>query len=400
MTKRITREATRTLLIKICLSFSSVLFVLALGEGVLRLFPEILSPDVQQVVRVSPSDYGVTHPYIGYLHTPNKVFRISGIDFSAVHHVDAYGFRNPWPWPAQADVVVVGDSLTFGHGVANDQAWPSILDRALSPIRVINLGLEGAGPQQYLRVYETFGVNLQPKVLIVGFFVRNDFWDEGMFDRWLRSGAGGNYMVWRDFGRPKEVGYSLQAPITTLAATLNWNLQLLARRSHLYNFMLHVATGAKQWRRSEVNVVQLSTGARLRLFPEDFKRKTTGAQRGRPEFQRVLEALQRLQSIAREHVTHPLVVLQPSKEEIHLPLQGWEVPDVAAPLKEELDRLGISYLDLREVFHDRAVKGEKLFFEVDGHPNATGYALIAEVILSHLKESAARYGLKLGNPPA
>jgi hypothetical protein len=40
-----------------------------------------------------------------------------------------------------------------------------------------------------------------------------------------------------------------------------------------------------------------------------------------------------------------------------------------------------------------AEAGEALFWEVDGHPNAQGYAVIAEVVLAHLQEHAARYGL-------
>ena len=69
----------------------------------------------------------------------------------------------------------------------------------------MNLGLVGASPEQYFRVYETFGARLQPKLLLVGVYVQNDFWDAGMFDLWLREGVGNNYMVWRNFGRPLRV---------------------------------------------------------------------------------------------------------------------------------------------------------------------------------------------------
>jgi hypothetical protein len=65
------------------------------------------------------------------------------------------------------------------YGVEDSAAWPAILDRALPRLRVINLGLIGAGPQQYLRVYKTFGLQLRPRLLLVGLFVGNDFWDEG-----------------------------------------------------------------------------------------------------------------------------------------------------------------------------------------------------------------------------
>ena len=40
--------------------------------------------------------------------------------------------------------------VTFGQGVNDEQAWPAILARAFPTSRIINLGLIGAGPQQYL----------------------------------------------------------------------------------------------------------------------------------------------------------------------------------------------------------------------------------------------------------
>src|SRR5262249_52967534 len=123
-------------------------------------------------------------------------------DFSAVRHVDSNGFGNAWPWPERAEIVTLGDSLTFGWGVSDSETWPAILSRALPENRVLNLGISGAGPQQYLRIYETFGIKLHPKVVLVGMFVRNDFRDAELFDRWLKSGAGGNYIVWRELGRP------------------------------------------------------------------------------------------------------------------------------------------------------------------------------------------------------
>ena len=202
LTEGISREA----IVKILLLSGTGLFALALTEGLLRLFSDRLPVEIQRVIRADPSNYGVVHSYIGNLHRPNNTFVVSGKGFSGVHHTDGHGFRNPWPWPETAEIITLGDSVTFGQGVNDEQAWPAVLARAFPSSRIINLGLIGSGPQQYLRVYETFGLTLHPKVVLVGFFIGNDFWDAEMFDRWLKSGAGGSYMVWRDFGRPASVG--------------------------------------------------------------------------------------------------------------------------------------------------------------------------------------------------
>jgi hypothetical protein len=58
-----------------------------------------------------------------------------------------------------------------------------------------------------------------------------------------------------------------------------------------------------------------------------------------------------------------------------------------------LEKHRIAYLDLGPAFRERAAAGEQLFFEVDGHPNARGYDLIAQVVVAYLKDRAPRDGL-------
>jgi lysophospholipase L1-like esterase len=69
---------------------------------------------------------------------------------------------------------------------------------------------------------------------------------------------------------------------------------------------------------------------------------------------------------------------------------GEAVANPAVPLRPELEKRGLSYLDLGPYFQQRAAAGETLFWEFDGHPNAQGYALIAEVLAAHLQKHAAQ----------
>ena len=378
----------------------SIFFAVTLAEGILRLVPGLLSVELQQIVEARPDNFGIAHPYIGYLHKPNNTFITAGRDFRAANHTDGYGFRNAWPWPARAEIVTVGDSLTFGYGVEDDQAWPALIVRKLSPNRLINLGLNGAGPHQYLRVYETFGRSLRPKVLLVGFFVRNDFWDADMFDRWLKLGAPGSYLLWRDFGRPRSTSLNLNQPIGDLVVSVLWRCHLLASNSRLYNFLQHVRKSLRTYLRgyspSQLKFFQAPDGTQLQLDIEDFTNKVRIGQPGHRAFAISVEALQRLDSIARANGTSILIVLQPSKEEVYLPLVGETTfdADPGRPLRVKLKELGIPYIDLLPDFRARAAKGDALFFEVDGHPNARGYALIAELVVAHLKDNANKYGLQ------
>jgi hypothetical protein len=375
------------------LILGSILFTLVLAEGVLRLAPGLLPVELQQVLRADPRNYGIVHPYIGHLHKPNNALVISGRDFHAIHNTDGHGFRNAWPWPEAAEILTLGDSVTFGQGVEDEQAWPALLARSFPKSRVINLGLIGAGPQQYLRVYETFGLKLRPKVVLVGLFIGNDFWDAEMFDLWLKSGAGGSYMVWRDFGRPPSASLDLQQPVGQTISSVSWRAKLLARNSYVYNLLLYVRGNFSRWIPSGKKVFQAPDGSRLELAPSVLAHNTREARPGRHVFQQVVDSLQRIHVLAKKNGATVLVILQRSKEEVYLPLVGELPPDPAAPLLVALRELGIPYLDLLEEFRRRAAKGEVLFFETDGHPNARGYALIAELLTSHLKENAKNFGL-------
>jgi GDSL-like Lipase/Acylhydrolase family len=353
-----------------------IFIALVVAEVLLRAFPSLLLPlDLQIALEDSPETRGVGHPYIGYLPTPNFPRIVRTSEFNIPYPTDAHGFNNADPWPTRADIVTVGDSLTFGYGVAPDEAWPALIARDQRDTKVINLGLIGAGPQQYLRVYETFGVPLEPKLLLIGFFVANDFWDAEKFDAWLRSRVGGNYMVWRDFGQ--HTG----------------SVEEVLGKSYVDHWARYVRKVYRNWRADEPKDLRLADGRHLKLRPRSMAKHTAYVEPGNHVFELVVHALERINAIATSHGTHVLVVLLPSKEETYLPLLDGTVADPGAPLRVALAARGIEYLDLLPAFRAHAEAGAKLFFEYDGHPNSEGYRLIAKEVLAHLEGNAEEYGL-------
>jgi len=181
------RERSRTFirhLLRVTgLLLGAMVLSMACGEGVLRLCPvSVLPADLQQELRAAPRDVGRSHPTIGVLEHPFQTGVFTRPDMQAVYHTDGHGFRNPSPWPPEADLVVVGDDVAFGYGVEDAQVWPALLAQWLAPQRVLNLGLIDAGPQQYLHVYETFESALHPRVVLVGLSLATDFDDAELFD--------------------------------------------------------------------------------------------------------------------------------------------------------------------------------------------------------------------------
>jgi hypothetical protein len=74
-------------------------------------------------------------------------------------------------------IVAVGDSFAFGV-VPYPDNYLTLLERDLQreiPAEVLNLGIPGIGPEDYLSLFVDEGLALQPDMLLLSFFVGNDF---------------------------------------------------------------------------------------------------------------------------------------------------------------------------------------------------------------------------------
>ncbi len=88
---------------------------------------------------------------------------------------DSWGFRNS-DVPNQADIVAIGDSMTYGIMAKSTNSWPAHLEK-ISGSSVYNLSLGGYGPLHYLHLLENYAVDLTPKSVVVGLYMGNDLMD-------------------------------------------------------------------------------------------------------------------------------------------------------------------------------------------------------------------------------
>jgi lysophospholipase L1-like esterase len=365
----------------------SVAFASAVAEIGLRLFPELMPEDAQLRRHWRDLNQPVTlaDPYVGYMYPPNHVGRISRSDddFAFTFTTDEHGFRNPSPWPERADIIVLGDSMAFGYGVDDDEAWTAVLAEQLPSHRIINLGLMGAAPQQYFRIYERFGQALQPDLILFCLFPGNDVGDAGRFDEWLKAGADSDYRKWRHDENTEH---------TSVARRLRG----LLTQSYVVNLLRDARK--KAFAQVSGRTVDFADGSRLQLAPAVYAGNESLIQPGHPNFRLVLDIAQRTRALAEQNGSHLLVLLIPTKEEVYLPLIEESPPPGIAPFVAAFEEAGIPYLDLTPPLQARARQGERLFFEVDGHPNAAGYRLMADVVLDYLRSNPGRYDLARPHP--
>jgi len=248
--------------------------------------------------------------------------------------------------------------------VADELAWAALLDERLAPARVVNLGLIGAGPEQYARVLERFGLAFGPRVVLFCLFPANDVVDARLFDEWLAAGAPGNYDVWRFHGGGASA----------------------LERSTLFHLAREALRGRRAGRGFAPRTITLVDGSRLRLAPNVLAASSAGAQRGHPDFERVWGSIARAQNLAGGIGARFVVVLFPSKEEVYLGAMDEPCPKPTRAFRRALADAGAEVLDLTPALQEATKRGQALFFEVDGHPNAAGYAVIAGAVEAFLRE--------------
>jgi hypothetical protein len=192
---------TRRAFSRLLVSCLGIILAVILAEVGLRVLP--LAPAVRTVAtyqRVPPSAMGRRRadgvPDIAYQVEPGFFEFAPNVDVvirNEAHVGGSWRFRtNNLGLRRDADtaiekepglfrVLVLGDSHTSGY-VSNNETFCALLEVGLNGqlraasrrFEVLNGGVDGYGPSNYLRWYETNGSQLRPDLVLVMFYVGND----------------------------------------------------------------------------------------------------------------------------------------------------------------------------------------------------------------------------------
>jgi hypothetical protein len=124
----------------------------------------------------------------GWTHIPLSVGRQRVVpDYDVIYHIDSEGNRyTPLsPTPDSPEVLFLGGSFTFGHGVNDSETYPAVLQRDWPDLKVTNAATNAWGTAQaYLRLNDALATG-KPPVLIVYGLISHHFQRNYLRKQWL-----------------------------------------------------------------------------------------------------------------------------------------------------------------------------------------------------------------------
>jgi lysophospholipase L1-like esterase len=159
---------------RLALGLASALVALFLAEIVLRALPGPQQEGgLRRLHRLRPDQ-----PWLFDLMPGART--TLGISGDVVYEINADGYRGPLVAPEKPPgvfrVVVMGDSISFGFGVADGEGWVrqlEVLAAARQPVEVVNLGVGGYNPYNEVALFAHRGARYQPDLVLVQFCVND-----------------------------------------------------------------------------------------------------------------------------------------------------------------------------------------------------------------------------------
>ena len=362
------------------------------------------------LARFAPAAAGLVLP-------PGTVVRYETTEFSFEVASNALGFRGPLlaeEPPAGKDapvrIVAVGDSFTYGWGVAEDETWPAVLERLLCAaghqVEVANLGQGGVATAEYAATCERALPVLGPELVVIGVLQADDL-AQALEVRAPEGAAAKAKALVR--GAFPELLRHWRARRTEQAVDIRprWHAQAQAVVAALEG-------GGARWYqdlppelRASFEAGDLNPGlvTLARAHPGHLVHTLElDAPATLAAIETMAAHLARIRAVAEAEGAAVLVVSLPhaaffseANRETYRAL-GYRVDErfedstaMDEALARAADRAGVAFVTLTGCFRAPS-PGGPLFYPRDGHPNVAGYARIAECLVDRIGELVGARG--------
>ncbi len=273
---------------------------------------------------------------------------------------DLLGFRNE-TIPRRPDIVVLGDSQTYGINALETDTWPRQL-AALSGRSVYSMALPGWTGLSYVYAMERAAA-LTPKLFVVAFYLGNDLVENAILayssDFWEEARPDAS-LVYEDLDLSIRSGGTLET------------VELPG---------------------PDARIMPFQTANRYDAMNPESRAVRLGA-----EIQASVVA--ELAEIARRRGIALAVLAIPTKESLYAPLlargsMSTEFQGLVAAesghlrtLQQHARNHGVTFLDVAGPLRSRLDRGEELYpYSGDGHPSREGYHALAGVVWAELSSS-------------
>jgi hypothetical protein len=328
----------------------------------------LLSPPQLQILHQAKQIADDVEPdaELGFRLAPDTRRTIESWDYSYELVTDSRGFPNRTPWPEHADLVVLGDSLVVGEGVAPDEGFVQQIAAVVAPASVRNLGIPGAGPARQIAVLRRYGPELGPSRVVACWYLASDLDGDVQFHEWLDGRGDEDFNTFRlAFGRRAGNGERLSG--------LERRLQYQPLYLWAQSLIEPMRSGERRYihrRTFEDGSVQLLDRAKIRFARHAY----AGTDREILNLERALDDMRALSASLGAEL---LVVLIPSKEELFAVGNGPGVNRAVTLARNLLQERGVPFVDLYAPLRDTA---RSPYFMRDIHLNAHGNAIAAQAI--------------------
>lgn len=314
---------------------------------------------------------------------PNEVFHDFVLN-SKGFKTHEYAYEKP---EATRRIVVLGDSMTFSSGkVLHADLWTVRLERLLSEasrddIEVLNLGFPRTGTDLQLRLWQLEGRLIEADLVVLAFFVGNDFTDIGMEDE------------------PTGTSDRLAEHWVTFRAARN--LLRVREATAGVDFTGDgtgeiVAEGGRLVEGSPYRYDPETPSLRRGMFRGILKRRARLFDRSATDWfearlARIEELLIEFQSAVEHEGRRFVVLVLPDELQLDEPLfssviedlgRSAEEYDVERPNRrfgEVCEAAGIPFLDLLPGLRERS-KGARVYHPYDTHWNPAGNDIVAQLV--------------------
>ena len=270
-------------------------------------------------------------------------------------------------------VLFLGDSFTYGVGVADEDVFVDVLRRKLPGVEIINAGFTGYGQREQLAVLDQLGPALRPDLMVVVFF-----WND-LGDNHKRTSPAFEFDEAGTVVRTDLVVPNTFDPLAPRVAE-PIDMRALARRT---SYLKRLYRGGIRGLRYRL------FGIRPR-FPTTLKERDAGWSVTRPY-------LAMLKARARELGSDFLLISIPGQDRIDPDSHIDGIEPLAVNVEESLaavtSDLGIEYWDTLDELRDMyAIADERFYYFADRHLTARGNHAVADVLTRRFRD---RFGDRL-----